>query len=207
MIRNYLQYGKENELMQLLEKIYWDNLSANVDEKEMKKLYATLLRVGEIVINRKKILPTDIMGEQYISWDEQMAVMRPDDMYAYLTLFYRKVAEKMSVNTERSHVIIEQIVQHLNENFSQDLCLSNVSEKYDISVSSLTRLCKEYTGETFQNYLTHIRIKHACELLKNTNATIDMISEQCGYASKFTFLRAYKRIVGLTPTEFRHRKE
>ena len=58
------------------------------------------------------------------------------------------------------------------------------------------------TGMTFNKYLQKVRIQNACELLIETDASIEMVSEMVGYNDVRSFRTVFKKIIGSTPREF-----
>lgn len=66
-----------------------------------------------------------------------------------------------------------------------------------------SRLFKQYTSLTFNEYLNHRRLKAAEELLAAPDLSITEIALRSGYASLSTFNRLFKQIKHCTPTEYR----
>jgi len=70
---------------------------------------------------------------------------------------------------------------------------------------TLQRRFLRATGFTPLEYVQRLRVQRACELLEETRDTVDRASLKAGYEDPGAFRRAFVRIVGLTPTEFRRR--
>ena len=67
-------------------------------------------------------------------------------------------------------------------------------------------LFKKETGEGFYEFLSNYRVKKAKELLITTNFKIYEVAEKVGYNDSITFGRAFKKITGTTPNNFRNNK-
>ncbi len=80
----------------------------------------------------------------------------------------------------------------------QDIC----AELY-LSTSQFSALFKEGTGHTFVEYLTEVRMDEARKLLKTTDMKSYEIAEQVGYQDPRYFSSIFKKVTGLTTTEFR----
>lgn len=93
--------------------------------------------------------------------------------------------------------------EFINENFSKDIKLEDVSKVVNISPYYFSKLFKEETGENFIDYLTSVRIRHACNQFKNKDVSIKAVSYECGYSDPNYFCRIFKKITGLTPTEYK----
>ena len=62
---------------------------------------------------------------------------------------------------------------------------------------------KEYTGKNFVNYLKEVRLKEAKRLLDETDMKINEISEAVGYDNDKHFMKTFKGVFSVTPTEYR----
>lgn len=98
---------------------------------------------------------------------------------------------------------IKAIQQYMEENFSNTaMGLSLVSEQFGLSEGYLSALFKEEMEVNFADYLENLRMKEACRLLKEGTLIAD-IAEQTGYNSVQSFRRAFKRVLGVSPSEYR----
>ena len=62
---------------------------------------------------------------------------------------------------------------------------------------------KEYTGQNFVNYLKELRLKEAKKLLDETDKKVIEISTLVGYENEKHFMKTFKSIYGVTPSEYR----
>nr|MBP3282259.1 helix-turn-helix domain-containing protein [Treponema sp.] len=90
-----------------------------------------------------------------------------------------------------------------SEYADSSLGLTKVAEAFSVSENYVSVVFKEQVGENFQSYLENVRLGHACLLLKETNYSVDEIAEKSGYYTVQSFRRAFKRVKGTTPTEYR----
>lgn len=84
-----------------------------------------------------------------------------------------------------------------------NLSLDQLSEKFEIDTSSLSRNFKSSTGMSYIDYVTKARIEKAKRLLLESNDTIASIATHVGYQPSY-FNRVFKKRVGKTPGEFRN---
>lgn len=96
-------------------------------------------------------------------------------------------------------------VKHISANYQKDISVKSVADGLFISESYLSRLFKNTVGQTFGDYLTYYRIKKACELLKKPNGKIYEVANLIGYKDQRYFSMIFKKLVGVTPKEFRER--
>ena len=89
---------------------------------------------------------------------------------------------------------------------AQDWTLTTLAARVHMSTEHLRRLCLRELGRTPMQQLTSLRIQRAKELLETSDDKLEAIAPMVGYLSALVFSRAFKRWVGLTPTEYRGSK-
>ena len=81
--------------------------------------------------------------------------------------------------------------------------MTTVAATLCMSPRQLHRKLLALTGETPANFILKIKIKRACQLLKNTSEiSITEIAQRCGFDDSSNFTRTFKRVMGLTPTQY-----
>ncbi|QHT58861.1 AraC family transcriptional regulator [Paenibacillus lycopersici] len=125
-----------------------------------------------------------------------------DRSMAILESFAERLRE---AQTSRQHAAtIREVCKYLEQHFANpDLSLDYLSEHFHLNAKYLSKLFKEETGQKFVDFLIAIRIKESEKLLAETQATVQDVAERVGYASNISFSRVFKRVTGMTPSEFR----
>ena len=98
--------------------------------------------------------------------------------------------------------IVEMTNKLINERFSQDLNLDDVSKELHISPQYLSRLYKNETGENFIERLTSVRIENAKKLLKDNRHSIKEVCYMSGYSDPNYFSKLFRKHVGTSPTDY-----
>ncbi len=98
---------------------------------------------------------------------------------------------------------VGRAVKYISLNYSLDITVKTVADNLFISESYLSRLFKQKVGQTFGDYLTYYRIKKACEYLREPDGKIYEIAGKIGYRDQRYFSLIFKKLVGVTPKEFR----
>ncbi len=122
----------------------------------------------------------------------------------------RDVAERVEkLRNVRVHQEALQRVKSYIEEHAGDpsLSLGLLSEQFQMNQSYMSRMFKEEFGENFVDYLANIRIVRSKELLRTTDLPIHEIAARVGYQYTFSFNRVFKRMVGVTPGEFRKQSQ
>ena len=95
------------------------------------------------------------------------------------------------------------ILEYLEKHYTESVNINSLSDKFYISEFYLCRLFKEYAGKTILSYVTELRIKHACRLLRSTAEPIKRVAKLSGYGSVSAFGKAFQSTVGTSPREYR----
>lgn len=114
----------------------------------------------------------------------------------------RKISTRKEAQSES---IVSKAKVYIDQNYSKELTLDEVSRTVNISPYYFSKLFKEESGENFIEYLTHVRIRHAKELLKNPSLSIKEICVMSGYSDPNYFSRIFKKQEDVTPSEYRER--
>lgn len=102
---------------------------------------------------------------------------------------------------------IREAVRYIRENYQKDLNMALVSNYVSMNYSLFSIAFKEYTGINFVNYLKEIRVKNAKKLLEETDWKIQDIGRMVGYENDKHFMKTFKSICGVSPSEYRRNLE
>ena len=105
-----------------------------------------------------------------------------------------------SSESERLH----KMVSYIKKNYNQPITLEQVAESAGISKSSCSHLFKQYMKESPFHFLLRYRIDKGCKLLISTHMTVTEISAEVGLCTSSYFCEMFKRLKGITPSEFRN---
>lgn len=104
---------------------------------------------------------------------------------------------------DNSDAVSSDIFQFMAENFSDPLLDRTMfAEHFNVTSEYASTFFKNNTGYSFSEYLEKIRISEACKLLTEKTLTINEIAEKVGYNSSLSFRRAFKRLLGVSPSEY-----
>lgn len=106
------------------------------------------------------------------------------------------------MRTTRSYYV-ERTIKYISDNYQRNINLKEIADKLAISESHISRLFKSEVGYTFVDYLTYYRIKKAIGYLRDPNVKIYEIAEKIGYKDQRYFSVIFKKLVGVTPKEFK----
>ena len=99
--------------------------------------------------------------------------------------------------------IVQYILKHVQKHYAEKISLQEIATKYNYSLNNASRIFKEKTGVSFQDYVQSVRIKESCRLLLHTSDTIPIIAQSVGYGDIKFFNQLFKRHLGISPSEYR----
>ena len=117
---------------------------------------------------------------------------------------YINQADTAKEEKPKEWMTVSSAIAEINERFGEsDLTLESVAASLYISQSRLSRIFQKVTGESFPDYVRGVRLRHACDLLKNTELTNEEIVGRCGLKDVPAFYRIFKTAFGITPGKYR----
>ncbi len=146
--------------------------------------------------------------------------MQPDTADLFGPLYVHDCAEKLEQSLNqwldrlseklwrdyddyRNKQKIKQAVLYIHENYNTDLNMAVVSNAISMNYSLFSHTFKLYTGSKFVDYIKELRIKEARILLETTDLKIHEISQKIGYENEKHFMKTFKIVCGVSPTEYR----
>jgi Response regulator containing CheY-like receiver domain and AraC-type DNA-binding domain len=111
--------------------------------------------------------------------------------------------EKRS-SRKKTQELVEAIQAYIKLHYAQsDISVHYLADLFGITPNYLSKLFKEHAGSNFVDYLIEERMRAAGSLLLETPLKLNDIAEQVGYTNFSSFLRNFKKVYGMTPTEYR----
>lgn len=110
------------------------------------------------------------------------------------------VPKKASVPANRSS---EWIKQYLDNNFTKEVNLELLEEKFHLNKYTIIHNFKKFYGTTPINYILDRRFSEATFLLETTENTVRQISESLGFSSYSYFTQRFQRRFHMTPSQYR----
>lgn len=98
---------------------------------------------------------------------------------------------------------IVSVIEYINNNYKNKISLDDVSSAVQMSKYHLCRKFKETTGATIFQYIDNVRLVRVHSLLLNTDLSLENITDETGFGTYARLSKAFKKIYGVTPKEFR----
>ncbi len=104
-------------------------------------------------------------------------------------------------------MLIDKIVNQINDHLEDpNLNVEKLCQEVGLSRAHLNRKMKELFGLTPSEFIRNVRLRKACELLRQPDVDISQIAYSVGFSSQPHFSTAFKRFTGISPTEYRQKK-
>lgn len=110
--------------------------------------------------------------------------------------------------TSQTEEKIKQAIVYINVNYTGDISRENLAASLDISPNHLGKFFKVHTGKKINEYINELRISDASKMLREQkNENIISIAFSVGFESLSTFNRAFLKVMGVTPTEYKEKNK
>ncbi len=170
----------------------------------------SLLEVAQFVVRVSSTLEHFYEGN---GWDE----IADEIGYGQRTLEKERILRALSValheicgcasETETSQGSIGdqigEVQEYITQNYAERITLSDLSERYHVDPSYLSRVFSQNLGETITAFITRLRVEHAIDMMKDPARKLEAISFAVGYDDYNYFSRVFRKQTGHSPTEYR----
>lgn len=100
---------------------------------------------------------------------------------------------------------VEDLRHHILRHLAEPLTVADLAACAHVSDRQLTRIFKNELGTTPHAYIESVRVEAARRQLESTDATLERVASTCGFGTVDTLVRAFRRRLDTTPTEYRRR--
>ena len=196
----------DSPMMQYFEK-YQTTLN-----RDLRSFISSIIKESELIYSIPKNKPdlkklkrkenAPFGGEQLIkTYLEQLLILLVRDITKG-----GKIDIFPSKESMENHLVME-IKKYIEEHIDSTVRVTNICEKFGYSKSYLSRLFHGQCGETLVNYSTRIKINRAKQLIREDNLNFAQISVLLNFDNPQYFSRVFKRVTGMSPSEFKHSLE
>ncbi|MEW9123323.1 MAG: response regulator [Thermotaleaceae bacterium] len=123
-----------------------------------------------------------------------------EELTDILDCIFSEIIDKKLYNASDE---ILAVVNYIEKNYSNRISLEEIADYINLNPQYLSRLVKKELGIGFSNYVTNLKIEKAKKLLSDTDMPVLNIALELSYNEANYFCKVFKKIVGMTPMEYR----
>lgn len=142
-----------------------------------------------------------IIEEIYSHIDEECYCM--GKVYEFFNVLVTTSASKAEPIAQNNLSYVKKVIRYIQVKYPDNISVEEIAYVCGLNRSYLTRLFKDATGYTPNEYLTKYRMTQAVKMLKETDHSVQHIATLVGYTDSFTFSKAFKRYYGTSPSSYR----
>ncbi|BBI35895.1 response regulator transcription factor [Cohnella abietis] len=185
----------EKSMRMLLDK------ESTVNTTEMKRTFKNWVLMAALSMRLSKLDIPEIVSDYSDRITGARTLQELVDVFrTYLHTIGDYMSNKATISKE-----ISDVIRYIDVNHKRELTLVELAQVVHVSPNYLSSLFKKEVGINFADYLLQYRIDRAKELLLSTFSKTYEIAEQTGFANQSYFSRAFKKLNGIGPKEFRRK--
>ncbi|WP_158289377.1 helix-turn-helix domain-containing protein [Paenibacillus flagellatus] len=209
----YYPYELEAKLLQALLQLDEEECAANVGRITQE---VTARRLGKANVQQLFFQLSGEIVKTLVQTGGDMSVVFGDrpfglsgihtlrDMEArLLEMCARIIAHNREKRLKLNDMTLQLATEFMEKNYNNNITIETVAQHVQRSTSFLSRIFKEATGTTINDHLIHLRIRRACELLREPKYTLEDICREIGYSNVSYFNKLFKSRTGHTPGQYR----
>ena len=199
-LHNYLLAGYCDKAKELINASWEKCVLENVSESAVFQFNMQIINIIFKVMRMRKI-PYDDLNDGDFRIISNIINRAPGEIHSIIFELVDKIGEStVSLN---SKIDIHSIIQYIAENYNKELYLEGMAHEFNTSGKYLSKLFISKLGISFLEYLNNLRINKAKILLVETKKTITEIYQEVGFNNRNTFMRVFKKVMGLNPSDYR----
>jgi AraC-like DNA-binding protein len=185
------------------------------------------LQTGQVLLHQPNQEEFSRTTKQLLAWGSQVNLKALEEAYFQTRVFDQKQYEAMlrllatfadhlavisksiqlpANSVEPEDQVVSRAKKYISERFQERITLDEAAQAVNASTRHFCKVFKLATGITFTDYLARTRVEKAKHLLQNPHLRVSEIAFETGFDSISQFNRSFKRIIGMSPTQYRNER-
>lgn len=202
LLKISMEKGELSLVREILEEILY-GMEGNISFTQMKII---LSLISNLIVDVYHLSYDEVKKYKLFTDDLTLKCNTMESIIEKLYYIIQEMAYKKNNNASVDHNMIQRIREYIEKHYMEELTASAIADYLNISSAYLSTIFRKNTGEKLSGYITNIRIKRACELLRDSNINVSDISIAVGYQDVQYFYRVFKKCMGLTPLNYRKKQ-
>ena len=174
-----------------------------------QKMIHTFLEACSIAGYEKKIDLAQFFSEenayermlQAYNTNEELLGEIDKNLYKWKKVIIQKEGRKESEYTVQER--IQEVLKYLDENMDRMVSRREAANYVYLNEDYFSRMFKKEIGMGFKEYLLKTKMEYAARLLENTIMPVTLVASKVGYENFTNFSQMFRKVMGVTPTEYR----
>jgi len=146
------------------------------------------------------------LSDSYIQKCEHLTSFEQlTNLQYHMIMQYTQAVEELRYNRNQSE-LVRNVASYIRHHLSDAIKTEDIAASLYMSRSHLSTRFKNETGMNLTEYIHYIKISEAKHLLTHTDKNLLIISNYLGYSSQSHFTRMFKKMTGISPIEYREKR-
>ena len=159
--------------------------------------------INKIPVNNKFVPDSYLINALSKLTPQSKTSERKGVLYLLCNQFDKKAEYTLKQSDKQE--LLYKIFAFVENNYKKNCSLYELAESTGYDYSYLSRYFRKIIGISFNSYVNHSRLSHACYLMENSNISITECAYDSGFTSLRSFNRNFKDYYKITPAEYRKR--
>ncbi len=180
------------------------NIQNYLPSEKQKKM-----KIHSIILESLKLIHkfnSNTFDQSYIGndiYDKTIIKLEIMKLYSLLAKFFSNTKSQRAAYLSENSETIEDFIKN---NLEKNISIKDIAKLLNYSESYTGKIVKEMMCGGFKKTLNKHRIDRACDLLYDTDYSIEFISEQCGFNTTRAFYKQFSKTIGMSPSQYRKTK-
>ncbi|MCD9026414.1 response regulator [Cohnella silvisoli] len=190
-------------ISEFLSGAYKEIISTGLSKKQVQQFAMEMIQTAEELL--KEFDPTFEQAEERFETRRKMLSYDIlSDLIAFLDSYLKQVADVVS--RSRAHAqdgVIDQVRQYIAQHYKDDITLHQLADQLYMNYFYLSKCIKKESGKNFRDLVLEYRIEMAKRLLRTSPMKSYEVAYAVGFKDPAYFSQWFKKVVGVSPTEFK----
>lgn len=206
--RNLIKFISDGDYLdanRMIDEIFKDYVPANLCSLQIAKcrIFGLVNLILNALLDVRSNIDVDFL-ENLLPVQRLLNAQSINELHREIKYIFNSILRHYDENKNNLKAKVDKIEDYIQRHyFDPELNESLISEKFDISVSYLSRIFKLYKGIGLLDYIHKTRLAQAKTLLRTTHLSIKEIACNVGYFNSSAFIRTFKRYEGVTPGQYK----
>ncbi|GHI00091.1 helix-turn-helix transcriptional regulator [Neobacillus kokaensis] len=197
--------GNREKAENILDRVLEENLHSKKLTKNALSQFVFAIR-GTInrILQAANKTSKEIFGDEMSTFHfELQQINDKDQLEERIRWIFSVMLIQISTKESKEETsVATKFLNFIQQNYEKDISLHDLADEFGLSSSYISTIFKNHTGENYKDYLNKYRILKAQEILENREVKIKELAGMVGFNNVNTFIRTFKKYVGLPPGQY-----